>query len=356
MNAKACSTVAPFPAQVEEVPCVVCGTETYEIICPASEVKVHHNYLRRFHMRRLHGGRPSKSDLTDRVEFTQNYATHIVACTACGFVFRNPRPSRDAVTQTYAKDHYGHDHLATAFAGQLPLSRLKAQTFQTWLPRRPCTRIVEVGSFAGSFLAVGQERGWSMLGIDPGQEVTAFCKERGLPVYRGSLDDAGLQPQSVDGVAIWNTFDQLPDPDAILETVQCILRPDGVLVVRVPNGAFFRVAEEWIGQLPRLFSGWLLAAMAWNNLLAFPYLHGYSVASLDRLIGRHGMQRVAVYPDTLMYLADGQTKAWAAWEEQAIKFSCRLLWSLERARTGDSLCSPPWFDAYYRKRSMPAAC
>ena len=95
--------------------------------------------------------------------------------------------------------------------------------------------IVEVGSFVGGFLAAGRQLGWSMLGVDPGKQVTEFCRSRELPVYCGTLGDAQISSNSVDAVVIWNTFDQLPTPDTTLTAARRILRHEGLLVIRVPN-------------------------------------------------------------------------------------------------------------------------
>ena len=81
--------------------------------------------------------------------------------------------------------------------------------------------------------------------------------------------------------------------------------------------------------------------MAWNNLLTFPYLQGYTVDSLDRLLGDAGAHCVALDPDVLTRLADAQSTAWAAAEERLSKWLWIALGRLAPRRA-------PWFDAYYR--------
>jgi SAM-dependent methyltransferase len=147
----------------------------------------------------------------------------------------------------------------------------------------------------------------------------------------------------VDAVAIWNTFDQMPEPEPVLAAARRCLRPGGVLALRVPNGDCFRLLSGASRRLPRPLAGWLRAAMAWNNLLAFPYLYGYSLRTLDRLLSRHGMARVAASPDILPRLADDHTKTWAAWEERALKLLFRLA-----AFPPRRLSLAPWLDVYYR--------
>jgi SAM-dependent methyltransferase len=210
------------------------------------------------------------------------------------------------------------------------------------LPYRPYPRIVEIGSFVGGFLAAVRELGWEALGIDPGEEVTAFCRERGFAVLQATASEAPIEEASVDAVAVWNTFDQIPDPRPTLEALRRWLRPGGVLALRVPNGSCFRNAIGALRRMPALAPAnqLLLAALAWNNLLAFPYLHGHSVSTLERLVAPFGFERFGVEPDMLTRLADHRTKAWAVWEEWLVKSAWR---TLARAR----LVEAPWMDLYF---------
>jgi SAM-dependent methyltransferase len=339
------------PTHAVQVPCLACGADRYAVVCSAREIEAHHRYLLRFHKRRLRldrKARVAESSREDRIDFTQDYATDIVACTACDLIFRNPRPPTEAVLDAYASERYAPEHLRTAFETHLELFRPKARVLARWLPRRERIRIVEVGSFVCSFLAAGREEGWEVLGVDPGEQAAAFCQAKGLAMHRGMITDLKLPPESVDCVAIWNTFDQLPDPHPTLQAVKEMLRPEGLLVIRIPSGRCFSRAMAWERRLPRWASGWLRSALAWNNLLTFPYLFGYSVATADRLMSGYGFQRIAVCPDTLVTLADPDLKWWAALEERLVKSACRLLANSEPLWGGRAYSTAPWLDLYYR--------
>lgn len=335
------------------VRCGVCGGERYRTICAAREVEAQLEYLRWFHRRRLR--RPSEAALADRADFTQDYATEIVACAECGLVFRNPRPTAEAISRAYAADEYGHERLASMWEAQVELYRPKARGLRRWLG--PGARVVEVGSFVGGFLQAGRDMGWNVVGVDPGREVDAFCAERGLTVFSGTLPqflDRGLprgwEAGSVDCVAIWNAFDQIPEPEPVLAAAGRLLRPGGILALRVPNGACFRLAAFWMRRLPGPLGGWLRAAMAWNNLLAFPYLNGYSVQTLDWMLGWHGLERLDARGDTLCRLADSETRTWAAWEERLLKGVNRISGALCRlAAPSWAMAVSPWLDAYFRR-------
>ena len=332
-----------------EVRCAVCAGDRYELICSSREIRAHLEYLRRFHLRRLRSGEGVHLHaLADRAEFTQDYATDIVACADCGLLFRNPRPPASSVADAYARDEYGEQRLRALFDAQRELFNRKARRLARWFPIARDLRVVEVGSFVGGFLAAAGKRGWQAIGVDPGEEVTEFSRRQGLDVFRGTLAGAPIRPRSVDCVAVWNTFDQLPNPEPTIAAARRLLRPGGILALRVPNGDCFRLAVGWLKghRLPRLLGGWVRAALAWNNLLAFPYLHGYSVRTLDWLLAWHGLRRIAVHGDTLARLADAKTRPWASWEERMIKMACRAAASLGGVASGRAPLAP-WIDVYY---------
>jgi SAM-dependent methyltransferase len=323
------------------VRCAVCGGEEHETLCAAADVRAQLEYLRRFHRKRLR--RVTERALADRAHFTQDYATDIVGCVQCGLVYRNPRPSAEAIARAYSGDEYGRERLQEMWGTQVELYRPLAREVARFLP--PRAQVVEVGSFVGGFLQAGRERGWSMLGVDPGREVGAFCAERGLRVFPGTLPELADTPdtswEGVDCVAIWNAFDQLPEPEPDLAAARRLLRPGGLLALRVPNGDCFRAAVSRVRNLRPPFRGWVRALLAWNNLLAFPYLHGYSIRTLDWLTGWHGFERVGVKGDTLCRLSDSNTRLWARWEERFLK-------AFSQSAARRQAAGAPWLNLYYR--------
>src|SRR4051794_7819 len=109
------------------VRCTVCGGNAHDAVCTAEEVRAQLQYLRSFHRRRLRPGAPPEA-LADRAEFTQGYATDIVACRNCGLVFRDPRPTDEAIARAYGGDRYGRERLEALFDAQWELYRPKARS------------------------------------------------------------------------------------------------------------------------------------------------------------------------------------------------------------------------------------
>jgi SAM-dependent methyltransferase len=326
--------------------CVVCGASGTREIASASEIEAQRRFLQRFHRRRLR--ERDANAMEERAEFSQDYAARIVACAGCGLVFRDPQPTPDAVARLYAGDSYGAERLHALFESQLELFRPKVGHLAAFVPQ-PRPVVLEVGSFVGGFLAACAEAGWDAVGIDPGVEVADFCKSKGLRVLRENVDDVEFPAGTADLIAVWNTFDQLADPRPALRAMARCLKPGGVAVVRIPNGSAFDRCMGWLSRAPGPLRGVLLSAMAWNNLLSCPYLHGYSLGTLDRLLGDHGFERIEADGDVLTRLSDERTKTWAKWEERAVKAVWKSLARLAGAAPRESFA--PWIDVYYRRTS-----
>jgi SAM-dependent methyltransferase len=165
-------------------------------------------------------------------------------------------------------------------------------------------------------------------------------------VLEASVTDCEFPSGTADCVAVWNTFDQLPDPEPALRAMHRCLKPDGIAVIRVPNGRCFEECVRRLPKFPQPLRSVLLAAMAWNNLLSFPYLHGFSTRPLDLLLDRHGFVRRHASGDVLTRLSDEQTRTWARWEETLVKKAWVASARVLAPGTPDAF---PWIDVYYRK-------
>jgi SAM-dependent methyltransferase len=208
---------------------------------------------------------------------------------------------------------------------------------------------LEVGSFVGGFLLEGQTQGWDMIGVDPGHDVAAFCRERGLPIFEGTLEEARFTPASFDAVVVWNTFDQLPDPRPLLEEAVVLLRNGGVLVLRVPNGACFAWMLRMRSLLPLKLRRPFDVAMACNNLLTFPYLYGYSALQLERLTESYGFQLATCVPDQVVSTPPGHLAWWAVAEERSVKALFRVIAALWPDDRSGRYRSAPWLDCVFER-------
>ncbi len=199
------------------------------------------------------------------------------------------------------------------------------------------------------FLAEGQALGWEMLGLDPDQAVADFCRREGLPILQRTVENVELSPESFDAVAIWNTFDQLSDPQTLLAAVVPLIRNGGVLVIRIPNGACFEWAMALRAKLSKQWRRPLDTALAWNNFLTFPYLYGYSPTGLASLVTGFGLTLRACHADTLPSVPAGHLKWWAGLEERMVKGGWRAAFAVSRQPAEGDFHLAPWLDVYFQR-------
>jgi SAM-dependent methyltransferase len=333
------------------VGCRLCGSNQSRLVCSAQDIAAQQRFLQSFYRSRW--SQQDEATATDRLTFTQDYATAIVACEDCGLLYRNPRPPSRAVTRAYETEQYDDDYLCAEHETQRAWARTKLPLLAKYLShsvkRSQRPRILEVGSFVGGFLLEGQQQGWDMIGVDPGRDVAAFCRQRGLPIFEGTLGEARFTPGSFDAVVVWNTFDQLPDPRTLLDEATPLLRNGGLLVLRVPNGACFDWMIRWHARVPRMLRRALDVAMACNNLLTFPYLYGYSANHLERLTEPFGFRLAACVPDQVVSTPEGHLTWWALAEERAVKALFRAIAALWRDDTSGRYRSSPWLDCIFER-------
>jgi SAM-dependent methyltransferase len=96
--------------------------------------------------------------------------------------------------------------------------------------------LVDVGCGGGAFLGLCRKRGWRAIGFDPSAQAVAHAREYGLEAYAEKWPPCSLPDESADAVTFINVLDHLRDPFDALQEAWRVLRPSGVLYIRVPNG------------------------------------------------------------------------------------------------------------------------
>jgi SAM-dependent methyltransferase len=326
--------------------CPACAGRRFGVLCDARELASQQQRAQRFHSARL--ARRRRAELAERASFTHDYPTNLLACGACGLLLRSPRPRAADVEQAYTEERYPPERLEEMTASQVEAFRDKPAVLRSLGVRG---RVVEIGSFLGGFLEAARRAGWDAVGVDPGKQLAERCRVRGLRVVEETLAEfashAGREP--FDCVAIWNTFDQLAEPRAGLADAARLLRPGGILALRVPHGRHYRRLLGGLARPSPLRRYASEARLAWNNLLGFPYLHGYGVVSLDRLLEPFGFERALVRGDVLCRISGRATAGWARWEERVVKGWQRAEIAREARDSRGEWEVSPWLDLYYRR-------
>jgi 2-polyprenyl-3-methyl-5-hydroxy-6-metoxy-1,4-benzoquinol methylase len=322
--------------------CPVCQSVLLSILLTPDNVAAERHWLQEFRYQRTRGAHGDK----ELVAYTQTKLTFVMRCIVCGTLFRDPQPCCEALRRLYTFDTYGKTVLDQLAANQEEFFCRKAEGVKTYLPTS--ATILEVGSFVGSFLRAAGKLGWRAVGVDVSAEAIAYTRKAGLEVIQGDIQEIELPTAAWDGIFIWNTFDQLCDPGQVLDRAFILLKKQGILALRIPNGDFENSCLQLRGH------GWdvrrmnhIMCAQAYSSFLTFPYLTGYTPASICRLLHQHRFTVEAIEGDILVRLADSNTLPFAVQEEERYKRAVRRLCRRLEAVTGHLY--HPWLNVLARK-------
>jgi 2-polyprenyl-3-methyl-5-hydroxy-6-metoxy-1,4-benzoquinol methylase len=197
----------------------------------------------------------------------------LVQCAQCGLIYLNPRPA-DADLAAYYPDDYNLYAIPTQAQASL-LVRLNLRysmakrcgLVERYAPARG--RVLDVGCATGLFLDAMRRRGWETQGVELVEYAAALARERlRLDVRTGALQETGYPAAWFEAVTMWDVLEHVPDPLGELREIRRILKPGGILALRIPDisspeARFF--GDYWVGlDAPRhlyVFSPTTIAAM-----------------------------------------------------------------------------------------------
>ncbi len=141
--------------------------------------------------------------------------------------------------------------------------------------------LVDVGCGAGTLLSLGQARGWKGIGFDLSIQAVDYARAHGVEASAQGFSPCPLADETADAVTFVNVLDHLREPLEALREAWRILRPGGVLYVRVPNGPFH----------VRLLR--VLSAIGLCDLAVF-HLYGFGQAAFFYHLPRLGFEIITV--------------------------------------------------------------
>jgi len=110
--------------------------------------------------------------------------------------------------------------------------------------------VLDVGCGDGSFLDALAQQGWEVNGTELSVSIAATAMERlGDRIHVGGISDAGFPQNSFDLITFWHVLEHLEDPRRALSDAERLLKPDGRIVVAVPNLTSWQAGwfkEHWL--------------------------------------------------------------------------------------------------------------
>jgi 2-polyprenyl-3-methyl-5-hydroxy-6-metoxy-1,4-benzoquinol methylase len=172
--------------------------------------------------------------------FLSKSGLQLFTCEQCTLIFMNPRPNENSMSEFFshsaALNMYSEMVEKTNAARiQLifnPLADFILQEFGEGVGRK----IIEIGSGSGLLLdaITKKNTGWVLKGVEPSERAVEICKNKGLDVFHGSLQEFA-DSEEYDLVVFWAVFDHFFDPYSIIKKAQALLKSGGSVLIGSMN-------------------------------------------------------------------------------------------------------------------------
>ncbi len=204
---------------------------------------------------------------------------HVYRCDSCHLGFLDPQPDPDELNSLYQQSYF-HDIFDDGLkVGSPEMARRLVQEdhrIRFFRGKKRRGRILDIGCGMGYFLFACRLHGYEVGGVDISDFSAAYVRqELQIDVATGPIETIRFAPGSVDVVTMWHFLEHTADPREYLVRAREWLKPDGLLVVDVPNyeGTDARIARD-------RWKGWHL-----------PYhLFHFTPQALQTLLARYGFQ------------------------------------------------------------------
>jgi SAM-dependent methyltransferase len=219
---------------------------------------------------------------TDRLYRTTIKPFQVVECSGCQLIRLHPWPEPSDLRLYYPETYWFAPQPGAASSLEEWYRRFVLRDHVSFvasaLERAGSGPVLDVGCGGALFGRLLRERGLSCMGLDLSwQAATVGWKHNGVPVMVGDFAHAPLPQDSFAAVTMFHVLEHLYDAASYLQAAARCLRPDGRLIVQVPN------ADCW---------QFVLLGEAWNGVDVPRHLVDYKTADLDAVLHSAGFEVV----------------------------------------------------------------
>ncbi|MBD2164360.1 class I SAM-dependent methyltransferase [Calothrix membranacea FACHB-236] len=148
-------------------------------------------------------------------------------------------------------------------------------------------KIADIGCGIGVFLSIAKEHNWEVVGVEESEHGAYFADTKFNIKYSPSLDNFPIN--TFDVIRISHVLEHIPEPQDFLAKINRILKPNGILMVIVPNfeplcSMFINKFRGMISEKPKL------------TCSVYPDMHvlGFSTKSLSNIASLRKFQTINI--------------------------------------------------------------
>lgn len=161
-----------------------------------------------------------------------------------------PRPDNKKLPEYYKSGNYiSHTDSESTFFDKSyqQIKNLMLEKKLGWIEKSlpGKGKILDIGSGTGDFLVAAKGLDWETFGVEPNAKARKLASQKGVDLIE---DVSSLPDQFFDVITMWHVLEHVPDLDHQLRELDRLLKPDGILVIAVPNFKSYdaqKYKEHW---------------------------------------------------------------------------------------------------------------
>lgn len=228
-------------------------------------------------------GDPAFLHLIDAHDFdTGNEQFSLEQCPTCKLVHTFPILNESQLSKYYKNDYYGKGNKKfstliekwTIFSNRkLARSIIRNFNYRQSSDNSKAS-ILDIGCGRGNLLKAFNDMGFECHGVERA-EFPDQTYDEGIAIHKTSLQEVKFKDNYFDIIVLWHVLEHLSNPAEVIRETSRILRPQGILVIAVPNFGSFQ---------SRLFG------KHWFHLDLPRHLYHFEKSSLENLLTKNGFK------------------------------------------------------------------
>lgn len=211
----------------------------------------------------------------------------ISKCSACNFLFTNPRPNKENIGQYYESANYiSHQDSSTNLTNIIYkiVRNITLKQKVNWINglSKKKGKLLDFGCGTGYFLKAAEKDGWEVVGVEPDPTASSIAKSKQKIKVYNNIDALGGE-KKFDIITLFHVLEHVHDLQTTLEILLSKLKQRGSLLIAVPNHDSLdakRYREHWAAlDVPR-------------------HLYHFTFETMERLAGEYNLRIKATKPMT----------------------------------------------------------
>jgi len=164
----------------------------------------------------------------------------VVKCKKCSLIYVNPMV-RDPEKNYWGDEKKYFEEARLIFEGKAKSHRDTnyLEDLKVIEKIKPEGNFLDIGTNAGFFLRHTRGKKWNVAGVDPSPVLSDMARKYfGLNVKTCYLNEAGFENEYFDVVTMTDVFEHVPEPKRLLADIKKVIKKDGILFIKVPNGSY----------------------------------------------------------------------------------------------------------------------